>query len=169
MVNRQSELTTMTCKSKSMYAKSCYRKTRQLFWWPQAKEIRLICTLVGWSYPWLRVIKARDLIFMQPQCKAHMTNWSGRNCNMWVQYCWFYIVFCDYIIVWMSSVACELYVGHKSVVFICCSAVSASTSSDLCTLLLVTVHVRTEERQTKSDMTQRIAYHRRTLKLSAGR
>ena len=38
----------------------------------------------------------------------------------------FYIVACDYIVFispWMSFVAFELYVGHRSVVFICRSAV----------------------------------------------
>ena len=41
----------------------------------------------------------------------------------------------------MSFVAFKLYVGHRS--FICCSVVERSTASDLCTLLLLTMCVRT--------------------------
>ena len=92
----------------------------------------------------------------------------------------FYIMLCNYIVIispWMSFAAFKLYVGHRSVVFICRSAVECfnckwplySVTADrarkncLC-------RCGTEERQTKqSNKAQWIAYHQRTPKLSGRR
>ena len=54
----------------------------------------------------------------------------------------FYIVLCKYIVVillWVSSVACKLYVGYRRVIFICHSAVECFNCIDLCTLWVATV------------------------------
>ena len=84
----------------------------------------------------------------------------SRNCN--IKFTWLsevgvtikcewcivalYIVHHNYVIViswWMSSTACKLYVGHRSMVFVCCSAVQHFNSKWPMYSVLLTVHVRT--------------------------
>ena len=91
-------------------------------------------------------------------CKAHVTNRSGVTVKCEPGIVDFYIVLCDCIVATslsMSSAVCKLYIGHRSVVLICAiQQLSALAASDLCTLLLLIVHVRTvcvkvEQKNTK--------------------
>ena len=69
----------------------------------------------------------------------------------------FYVVLCDYIIVktwWMNSSACKLYVGRRSVVFVCCLAVERfkfkwPLYSVMVTVCMRTICVEVEQNNTK--------------------
>ena len=116
----------------------------------------------------LSVISAWESIF-ESQHNTHVTNRSGSIHKIHIVLC-----NCITILLQMSSTACKLYIGHRSVMFICRSAVkhfnckwplysvSADHAYDNCGCKR-----GTEDCQKKqSDRDQGIAYHQRILKLS---
>ena len=67
----------------------------------------------------------------------------------------FYVVLCDYIVVtswWMNSAASKLYVGHRSVVFICCLA-AERLYSVMPTVRVRIICVEVEQQNAKQNRT----------------